>query len=892
MNFRINRLRVEQFRRFRQPFELGGLDAGLNIVAAPNEAGKSTLVRAIRAAFFERHRSTAVEDLRPWNEGGGATPSIELDFLLDGQAHRLYKSFLGKKRCVLHAGERVLDGAQAEEYLAQRFGFGFASKGASKPEHWGVPGLLWVEQGSGQELDVGPARDHLREALQAQAGAGALAATGGDELLARLRAQRAELLTASGKARGPYAEAADAISGLEAALAGLDAQVAEYRGQVDRLDALRRHYRADEEARPWQALRQALSAARQQYETWQAGQAQLRADQARLRQIEETRGLLIQSIDAMARQQADAQVRAAALRQAEHDLRDADAALAEAGGQAETARRHAQAAAERLRQARLQDSRASLQRQYQDAQAEAGRAQADLERARQSHQVLMALRAAHAQASALDPAQWEHLRKLGQAVRDAGLRRQAVATRLRHALPSGHHIDMQTDGRHQRLQADGEQLLDGPAVLRLADGGTLTIMPGGEDLPKRAQDYEHACQALDQALRGLGLDDLAQAQARLSETQERLAGIRLAEQALAIVAPQGLDPLHAALEALQARCAAAQAALAALPPADADTLPLTQAETEHAGAATLEQRAAAALAEAKRRQGIAQARHAAALAEHTATQAALDDPERQRRLAAAQQQLLAANAEHAALAARIEALGAQLREARPDILEQDIDRLQRSIEQMLREHQARREQILVLENTLEQAGAQGLEEQRATAAGALAQARRRHDELRRRAMALDLLCRKIEDKRQATLARLQAPLLERLEHYLSLLMPGASLRMGADLAPGVLVRNTAGPLAEAGQVADLSFGAREQLALLSRFAYADLLQQAGRPTMLILDDALVHSDADRLAQMKRALFDAARRHQVLLFTCHPEDWRDMGVALRTLDVPAMQRQEA
>jgi uncharacterized protein YhaN len=34
--------------------------------------------------------------------------------------------------------------------------------------------------------------------------------------------------------------------------------------------------------------------------------------------------------------------------------------------------------------------------------------------------------------------------------------------------------------------------------------------------------------------------------------------------------------------------------------------------------------------------------------------------------------------------------------------------------------------------------------------------------------------------------------------------------------------------------------------------------------------------------MKRALFDAAQRHQVLLFTCHPEHWRDMGVELRSL----------
>lgn len=55
--------------------------------------------RAIRAALFERHRSTAVEDLRPWGEGGGTAPQVELDFLIDGQSHRLVKSFFGKKRC-------------------------------------------------------------------------------------------------------------------------------------------------------------------------------------------------------------------------------------------------------------------------------------------------------------------------------------------------------------------------------------------------------------------------------------------------------------------------------------------------------------------------------------------------------------------------------------------------------------------------------------------------------------------------------------------------------------------------------------------------------------------------------------------------------------------------
>ncbi len=140
----LNRLRIEQVRQFRQPYELKDFAPGLNLFTGPNEAGKSTLVRAIRAAFFERHRSTSVEDLKPWGDSS-ASPSIELDFELGGKSYRLSKSFLGRKRCDLTVGSTHFEGSQAEDHLADLFGFAFAGKGASKPEHWGIPGLLWVE---------------------------------------------------------------------------------------------------------------------------------------------------------------------------------------------------------------------------------------------------------------------------------------------------------------------------------------------------------------------------------------------------------------------------------------------------------------------------------------------------------------------------------------------------------------------------------------------------------------------------------------------------------------------------------------------------------------------------------------------------------------------------
>ena len=64
---KLTRIRIEQFKQFRQPFEIANLESGLNLFTGANEAGKSTVVAAIRAAFFERHRSGSVDDLRPFN---------------------------------------------------------------------------------------------------------------------------------------------------------------------------------------------------------------------------------------------------------------------------------------------------------------------------------------------------------------------------------------------------------------------------------------------------------------------------------------------------------------------------------------------------------------------------------------------------------------------------------------------------------------------------------------------------------------------------------------------------------------------------------------------------------------------------------------------------------
>jgi len=51
----ITSVLVEGVGKFGTRSEIAGLGPGVNILAAGNEAGKSTLFRAIRACLFERH---------------------------------------------------------------------------------------------------------------------------------------------------------------------------------------------------------------------------------------------------------------------------------------------------------------------------------------------------------------------------------------------------------------------------------------------------------------------------------------------------------------------------------------------------------------------------------------------------------------------------------------------------------------------------------------------------------------------------------------------------------------------------------------------------------------------------------------------------------------------
>ena len=122
---RIERLRLRDLQRHADlDLRLG---PGLTVVRGPNEAGKSTIQRAIELAFFRKVTAAGqeVEGLRRWGASTEAAPIVEMEFTDDGGvAGTLSKTFAGPKgRAELRWGEEtVTDPAEVERRLAELTG--------------------------------------------------------------------------------------------------------------------------------------------------------------------------------------------------------------------------------------------------------------------------------------------------------------------------------------------------------------------------------------------------------------------------------------------------------------------------------------------------------------------------------------------------------------------------------------------------------------------------------------------------------------------------------------------------------------------------------------------------------------------------------------------------
>jgi len=883
---RITRIAVEGVGRFGVPTEVRGLGPGVNILAAGNEAGKSTLFRAVRACLFERH-NTVNKEVRALATDGLSLPvTVTLGFEHAGEDYAVTKSFLRSQAARLtRGGVEIARGREADETVWELLGI---EPGGGRSVDEAAFGILWV--GQGQSFDVPEpseaATTALNTAIQAEVGT----LVGGERaraVLSSLREELARFVTDRGKAKagGPLAEAEARLAALAADLAVAEGRRAVLDGQF--ADLAGRRSERGRLGDPAVAAETAagLAAARQELKAGEGAAAAL----APLEAAERAAAAVV---EAAAGRLADLEARAARIdadRRREDELR---AAAAGHEGEDETARRameraRSEIAALDAEAERDEAAERALQRVAAAVSRAAGRAErverqaalADLgERVIANAAALAANRATAAAVAALDDAERE------ASVLSARL--AAAAPRVEVVLgPAG--AGRVSLGDAVLSQGVVQAAVD-PLTIRVGDLATVVVSPppgaGAADQKKRQALQERMAALVAEA----GVADGAALRAARAHRLSLEAEAAAIAAELAARRIQGTSPALA-VEALRTEIAEidtlvaealAVANLAALPTADEvaerldDLRRRREASRRRRQALDGEVQVAT---ETLARLADARGRSAGALAEIRGRLdgdlAILPDEGRAVALASAAALLGTARAEHGVKAAALE--DQRGKAPTTDDLERRrirVSRLEAAVETQAARLAALDREIANLEGQIQSAGGDGLGEKVETLREERDLAERDVARQRARVAALQLLKDTVESAYQEQRDRLNAPLRRHLQPFLGDVFPAAELELGDGFTVAGLRR--AGPAAE--DFARLSAGTQEQIAVLVRLAMGAMIAERGQDVPIILDDALVFSDDDRIEQMFDALNRAGRIQQVIVLTCRLRAFAALG----------------
>ena len=882
---KITHISVEGVGKFGARTEVVGLAGGVNILPAGNEAGKSTLFRAVRACLFERHGTVSQHIKALATEGLSLPVSVTLGFEKDGQAYSATKNFLKSPSASLSRGAtEIAKGKQADEMLWELLGI--APQGRQVDE--AAFGLLWV--GQGQSFHAPEPSEAASGALNAaiQAEVGTL--VGGERaraVLGRVTAELAPLVTETGRPRagGPLDKANRHAQELDGELAAAGARLERMEQHFAELDAKRGERSRLDDPAIVHGLRVELDEARKQL---QAGEHTA----SRVARLQAEADLQRARMEAKTREQADLSARAARIDEARRREAETQARLAE--NAAAGVQMHGRKAEERMKVAELdaaatRDDIEERRLESQMAIMRRGEERASLAARLQALETLAVRAAANERARAGNRATAETSAALDAMERELAMldvRMQASAARLRVVLgPKG--AGKVTLGGAPLLSDLDQAVLESLSI-QVGDLATITVAA-----PALAGDAEGRKSA---ALRGkiakLVADAGAADAAALRADRVARAAFELeAETMKAELAARGVKSgaAGAAIAALREEIAEIDARMAALSGGGTSEAALS-AENARARLDALRAGREAArsirssiegridalnsgLARLASERGGLQGTSGELRNQLAADLARLADADRAGLLARAQDAFVNAREAHETSAAALAA------EQRLAASADDLERMRARVARLgeAAENHARRgaeldREIANLEGQVQSAGGDGLGETAAALRDERDLAVRGQARLQARVSALLLLKSTVEDCYAQQRDKLNEPLRRHLRPFLACLFPDAELELG----DGFVITGLRRGKSSAENFNVLSGGTQEQVAVLVRLAMGAMLCERGQDVPIILDDSLAWCGDERIEQMFDALTRAGRNQQVIVLTCRRNTFRKLG----------------
>lgn len=883
----IRRLEISAFRCFRNSLAIDDIGDGVTLLVGDNEEGKSTVLAALQTVLFEKHNvgGGVAEAMLPY--GSKVRPEIKLEFDHDGDRYRLHKAFCQKPMADLRAdsGDRWSDDA-AEERLREMLEFTPPGKGGTKPEHRGLQALFWVEQGSasGQPHVNETAQRSLIDALETEVGT----VTGGDRgrtLIKRIESRVNEVFTA--KTRKPAGAYRDAVSEATAARgrrADLEERLREFEGKVDVLTRERgllakleaddpigvadvRIKQARDADRTVEGLENALTTTDAKFK---AAQSQHELAKTRLGRRQASR----KEANDADREVADLKEKESSAQGAVNDAQkvfnDAEGAHGTAKAALDTAQKDVTAA---LRLADLLRKSGELVR-----------ANDHLEKAETAERDATRLKG-KVDDNSLTSGIIDELRRLDGAAREEAARFKAVATLLELTPDEGRSASI--DGAVVEVKA---LTLVVPTDIRLAGYGTIRVTPGGKDIASRQAAADAATTKLKGELDKHGVANLQEAVRMGGEREAWLNEATIHRATVKAHAPKGLDALRGDVARLTAEVERIREDIG-----DAKVPDITADEAaSHAGEldqklnlARIEERKASddlkdargTLQTAKNSLSALSGQRGAAGDRASSLCEALDQAARQDSDENLEKALNDATESERAATEEVGKARTALAESDPDGARRELTAATEArarVEKNLREKQ---DKVRDLGVELRALGKDDTAAEMEVADGALARAEAQEGRLSHEAAALTLLLDTLAAEEQVARETFLAPVRERIAPYLKRLFPGSELRLDDQSLKITHLRRDG----QDEPYERLSIGTREQLAVLARLAFADLLDEHGKKSPIILDDALVFSDDQRFEEMQRILDRAAERLQIIVLTCHERAYFDRGWTTKRLE---------
>ncbi|HAU0120888.1 TPA: AAA family ATPase [Legionella pneumophila] len=866
----LKSIAIENFQQYEKPFQLTGLSSGINVIYGDNEAGKSTLLRALRAILFDRFNGKGADDFAGYK---GGCPEVKIEFELNGSSYSLEKVFSKKKdgRAILSDGKGLQwTGSEAEIQLAELLKFENVERGLAKSEQQGIYGVLWVEQGNAwQQVSISnnpKASQTIQNVLNHEL-TDMLSQGKGESLLKKFADELNEYQTEKGgKPRGKYKEKLDARESASEKVEELSNELDNYQKKVDQLSDYQQELASLVDDKVEEKDKEQLEQAKRNLKHVEEVNLQYKQ---RTQDLKLTEITLQNAINAL----NDRKTLIDNLRQESenHDnllsqIEELEAKANQFKKNLESAQKDLAIAKKNHEQSQLAIKKARDYQQLVSVQSNIKHIEGQLKKVHTLSSDIKKKQKSISQIR-LDAANLKILKKLDEQFKNLQMRFDTIATRIEYSVK-----DNSVKINDQSVTGNGELLISDRSTISFGNSH-IFITPGGEELSTVQESLEAARNQLSAAFEQYSITSMSQAENQVEKRNTLSNEINSLNTQIDVIAPNGMEALEQELAENQLEESRLKSLLGEMKPvlieeAEAqeelssielnkcsdnerhahDQSVAKEEALKHAKSALSKSKEG--LASVKSKLESAQKEHSDDELKKTTQDLAEEKQQLQNKLASFENTLKDLDYEGAA---------------------SEVERRQGVLDSTRQRITDLKQQVRDLSIELQTSGHRGLAEEKEKAEQELKDISKEVERLSMHVGSLNLLCQLIKENIQTAKEMLVKPITESMAPYLKILFPDSEPVIDEEFSLQYILRDGVREPFE-----NLSIGTREQLAILLRLAYADLLVEKGASVPLILDDALVNSDDLRREKMKQILHRASKKHQIILLTCHGNDYRDSG----------------